>query len=179
MIKTTAHNLLTQLDRIERIREKLLEEVQLLPEKVTQKSLSEGKWSILEIIEHLVLGEDYVLNGVGSSEKLVHKRRRPYHFIRYFIVMGILHSSFKVKVPTRKMKPEANSTLEELTKRWEHNHQMLRSYLEKLDSDTLSDAVFFHPISGPLTPQKALNMMEIHLKRHWKQIREIASSIES
>lgn len=168
--------LLLQLNRIELMRKELLEEVQSLSNETIKKSPEEGKWSIIEIIEHLILGEDYVLNGVGTTKKLTPKRRLPYHFIRYFIVMRILRSSFKVTIPTRKMAPETNSSMEELALRWQNNHQLLRSFIGTLDSNTLSNAVFFHPISGPLTPQQAINMTEAHLKRHWKQIQRIANS---
>lgn len=173
MIKTPAHNLLSQLGRIERIREELLEEVQPLPDDQIRQSSSEEKWNILEIIEHLVLAEDYVF---GGSEKPTPKKRTPLHFLRYVFVMSILRSFIKVNVPSRKMKPQFNSSLEVLTKRWEQNHQTLRKYLENLDSNTLSDAVFFHPISGPLTAQQALYMLEVHLKRHHKQVQEIISN---
>lgn len=172
MIKTSIQNLLNQLDRIEQDRKELFEEVQLLPEELIRKKPSEEKWSILEIVEHLVLGEDYVL---GASEKQLPRKRTPFHFFRYLFVMTILRSFVKVGVPSRKMRPESKSSLDELSERWENNHQKLRNYLENLDPDNLSDAIFFHPISGPLTVQQALNMMEVHLKRHRKQIEAIIS----
>lgn len=172
MINTSIQTLFTQLDHIEQYRKELLEEVQLLSEEVIRKSPSEEKWSILEIIEHLVLGEDYVL---GGSEKLLPRKRTPLHFFRYLFVMSILRSFVKVSVPSRKMRPESKSSLDELSERWKHNHQKLRNYLENLDSHNLSDAIFFHPISGPLTAQQALNMLEVHLKRHRKQIKAIIS----
>lgn len=168
-------NLLTQLDRIEVMRDELLDEVKILSNDHIKHSPSEGKWSVIEIIEHLVLGEEYVLRSLFGNKPLVHQRRKPYHFIRYYIVMGILASSFNVRTPSKKMNPTSKVSLKALTDRWEQSHCILRDYLKGLDSETVHHAVFFHPICGPLTPKKALAMLEVHLKRHWKQIREILS----
>ncbi|GAB5409429.1 MAG: hypothetical protein BalsKO_17940 [Balneolaceae bacterium] len=169
-------SLINHLDRIEVMRSELLEEVKLLSEEQINSSPSKKEWSILEIIEHLVLGEEYVMSSIFRSEEPTHRKRKPYHFVRYYIVMGILSSSFKVKTPSKKMNPSSNSSLEELNKRWKYNHQTIRDYLMSLNSETVKKAVFFHPISGPLKPDKALKMLEVHLKRHWKQIKRLTNT---
>lgn len=176
MSKSLNQDLLSQLDRVEILRDELLNEVHNLTDTQINRSPANGKWTILQIIEHLVLGEDYVLGDISQLENAVLKKRKPYHFIRFYIVMGILSSSFKVKAPSKKMYPTSKYSLDELSIRWKNNHSLLRTYFENLTTKTRNKAVFFHPITGPLKPKKALNLLEVHLHRHRKQIQELAKS---
>ncbi len=164
------HPLLKKLDRIENQRTQLLEKIQTLSSEQLQQPPGEGKWSILEIIEHLVLAEDTVLAGMKDPGKFTSKKGS---WFRYQLVMGILRGPVKVQVPARAMHPRGKQSLTELIQRWEKSHQLLRAHLEKVITGEISGPVFSHPVSGPITTKQGLNMLEIHIRRHFKQINKI------
>lgn len=161
------------MDRIEQVRSSLIEKVKHLDNEQLTLAPSEGKWSILQIIEHLVLAERDVLGNPSIIE-----RRKPYqqnwkNVFGYYIVIGILRSIIKVPVPTRSMIPRGKKSLEELIADWDENHAALKTHL-KLEAEGKRNGVYFkHPVSGPVTTKQALTMLEVHLNRHIKQINAI------
>ena len=132
-----------------------------------------GKWSILEIIEHLVLAERAVLQGLPEPSRLTERERRLKHRLTYVIVMFVLKYGIPVQVPSPAMVPQGNRSLGELRRLWDENQAWLRAYIGRLDRQGLSRAVFEHPIAGPLSVEQALHMDQVHLDTHVRQIRRL------
>src|SRR5512132_3996194 len=81
----------------------LLDEMESLDQaKLVAKPLA-GKWSILEIIEHLVIAEREVLQGLPEPSQLSERERRLTHRFRYVIVMLVLRYGIPVQVPSPTM----------------------------------------------------------------------------
>jgi hypothetical protein len=87
--------------------------------------------------------------------------------------MSILRFNIPVKTPSSGMRPSGKKDLGELRNMWEENSDRIRAFAEGLDRDGLGKAVFSHPVSGPMTPGQALAMLEVHLRRHIKQIGDL------
>jgi len=132
-----------------------------------------GKWSIQEIVEHLVLAEEDVFLDLDDLERLEDRPRRPKNRLLYFLVMFILRYGIPVEAPSRAMLPTGDSSLSELRHRWEWNHARLGAYLAGLSAAGARRAVFRHPVTGPLTVRQAIRMVEVHLDRHIRQIRTL------
>lgn len=49
--------------------------------------------------------------------------------------------------------------------------------LHRIDERGERQAVFAHPISGPLTPHQAILMLDVHLRRHARQVRRLIASL--
>ncbi len=82
-------------------RRSLLGEVERLePERLTAKPLP-GKWSILEIVEHLVVGDRDVLQGLPDPSALVDQPRRFKARVGYRMVMFILACHIPAKATPR------------------------------------------------------------------------------
>lgn len=167
------HPLLQKMDHIESIRDQLIKKLEVLSVDVLNKKPSPETWNILEIVEHLVLAERAVLGKPGASQKTYKQTMK--HRLVYFLVIGILKSFIKVKVPVKSMNPAAGKTLAELETEWKKNHRMLRLYIQREIDGKISGTKFKHPVSGPLTTSQALTMMEVHLNRHIKQINALLS----
>jgi len=158
------------VDRIDQKRRALLERVsQMDPEQLTANPV-EGKWSILQIIEHLVISERDVMPGLSNPADLVPGKKNFKDRALFRLVMVILRSPIPVKTPSRGMVPRGKKSLDELRAMWDQNHEWLRSFVAGLDQSGESAAVFSHPVAGPLSPEEALRMLDVHLTRHIKQI---------
>lgn len=165
---------LTRMDRVELKREALLSAAEALTEDELTRRPEPDAWSALEILEHLVLAEDGVvgdLSGDAATERRK-GRRSLKDRVLYRVVMFILRFGIPVRVPSRSMVPRGESTLEELTERWRKNHRVLRSFLEDPRSSS-DECRFRHPISGPMTTDQALRMLEVHLDRHVGQFHRL------
>ena len=153
-------------------RRRLLDEVERLePERLTAKPLP-GKWSILEIVEHLVVGDRDVLQGLPNPSALVDQRRRLKDRVGYRMVMFVLACHIPVKASPRHL-PRGQSSLPDLRRDWDEMRQWLRSYVERLDRGEPAKAVFGHPVAGPMTLQQTLDMGKLHLSTHTRQIRRL------
>ncbi len=68
-------SLRARIARIERRRNEFLDRIALLREEHLAATPIEGKWSILEIVEHLVLSEGDVMPGIPDPSDLVSRPR--------------------------------------------------------------------------------------------------------
>lgn len=140
--------------------------------KLAAKPLA-GKWSILEIIEHLILAERAVLHGLPEPSLLSERERRLKHRFSYVIVMFVLKYGIPVQVPSPAMVPQGDRSLDELRRLWDENQEWLRAYISRLDRKGFRRAVFEHPIAGPLSVEQAVHMDQVHLNTHVRQIRRL------
>ena len=167
----------TQIDRIEESRERLLAELDALPRSVLEATPPSGGWSVLDIVEHLVLSEESVLADVDRPDRLRPKRRSLRSRLGFAAVIGVLSSPLKVRVPSSTMRPRGTRSYEELRAAWEERHRALRRHVIAVEEGRISGAVFEHPISGPLTTRQAVRMLQIHLERHTRQIHRILGEL--
>ena len=151
----------------------LLDEMDALdPAKLVARPLA-GKWSILEIVEHLVLAERSVLQGLPEPSELAERERRGKHRFLFPIVMLVLKYGIPVPVPSPDMVPQGRRSLPELRRMWDENQEWLRGYVRSLDSRGFRRAVFEHPVAGPLSVEQAVRMDQVHLDCHIRQIRRL------
>jgi DinB superfamily len=130
-----------------------------------------GKWSIQEIVEHLVLSEVAVFGVLNTLEGRAPQPRTLRHRVLYVVVMFILRFDIPVRVPSPDLKPRGGRSIEELRAQWETHHRLLRTWIESSEPSALARPLFAHPIAGPMTTAEALRMLEVHLDRHVRQIR--------
>ncbi len=162
-----------RLQAFDQKRRALLDEMEALDSaELVAKPLAD-KWSILEIIEHLVVSERAVLQGLPESSRLRERKRRLKHRFTYLIVMFVLRARIHVKVPSPAMVPRGNRTLGELRRLWDENQEWLRAYTARLDREGFRRAVFEHPVAGPLAVGQAVHMDQFHLDTHIRQIRRL------
>lgn len=153
-------------------RRALLDSLESLGPEALQARPAEGAWSILEIVEHLVVAEQVILQGLPDPASLVDRPRSLRQRCTYPLVWLVLRLRIPVKAPSRRMLPAGGATLAELRERWDATHEWLRAYAEGLPPDGSGKAVFAHPVCGPLTLVQALRLDRLHLETHAGQIRE-------
>jgi DinB superfamily len=102
-------------------RNALLDEMEALePGKLLARPIP-GKWSILEIVEHLVLAERVVLQGLPEPSQLKVRKPRLKQRFRYLIVMFVLRTGIPVGIASPAMLPEGGRDLAELRRLWDED----------------------------------------------------------
>ncbi len=162
-----------RLADIDRRRLALLDELEGMDPALLARRPRADRWSIREIVEHLVLAERDVLRGMPDVSALREGRRGLRTRLAYPLVMSVLRFGIPVRVPSRAMVPAGDIPLAELRAMWDENHRWLREYVDGLDRRGLRRAVFRHPVTGPITVRQAVAMLDAHLKRHRGQIRQV------
>ncbi len=154
-------------------RRALLASLEPLGPEALQARPAAGAWSMLEIVEHLVVAEQVILQGLPDPASLVDRPRSLRQRCTYFLVVLILRFGIPVKVPSRRMLPTGSVPLAELRDRWDATFRWLRAYAESLPPDGGDPAVFTHPVSGPITLRQALRLDGLHLEGHARQLRRL------
>jgi hypothetical protein len=162
-----------RLEAFDDTRRGLLDEMEALDPAVLVAKPIPGKWSMLEIVEHLVLAERAVLRGLPDLPRLVDAARDLGNRVRYALVLFILTSGIPVRTPSPAMDPQGDRGLHELRRLWDENQQWLRSCIALLGPGAGRKAVFEHPIAGPLTVSQAVRMGQVHVAGHVRQIRRL------
>ncbi len=161
------------MERFEEKRESLLRDLGGLEPALLEARPLEGKWSIIEIVEHMVVAEREVLMGLPDHGDLRDTTRSFRNKLMRLVVMFVLRNRIRVKVPSRTMLPNGGGQLEDLRRRWDENQAWFRSYVDSCDEQGLKRAVFKHPVSGPIDVHQAVDMSIAHLDSHTEQIRRL------
>jgi|GEM_PF-622091 len=172
--------LLSRLDAFSTSRQSFVNQLsQLTPEQLSTRP-NPGAWSILEIVEHLVLAEKIVFKISPRAEPLTPAKKRLSNRLLYRVVIFVLKSRrSKVDVPDKNMNPAGQTSLTDLLDSWDQNQIWLREFIQNLSPHDLKKAVFAHPVSGPITPSQAIYMLQIHFDKHMHQIQGILSELKT
>jgi len=131
-----------------------------------------GKWSILEIVEHLAVAERSVFQNLADLSQLRDRKRRMKHRLLHGVVLFVLRTHIPVQVPSPAMLPQGGRSLAEIRRLWDESQEWVRVYLNYLGPEGARRAVLRHPVAGPLTVEQAVRMNQIHFNTHVRQIAE-------
>jgi len=169
-------SLQARLHAIETKRIRLQQRVSGLEPHVVTVRPGPDKWSILEIVEHLVLSERVVFGPPDALEQRTPRERSLRNRALYWVVMFILRFDIPVKVPSVALLPEGSRSVGSLWTQWEASHAALHRWVEASDTRVRRHALFSHPVAGPMTMADTLRMLDVHLDRHVRQIEALMGS---
>ncbi len=157
-------------------RNSLLNELAGFDPGVLAAAPGETGWSVIEIVEHLVVAEREVLMGLPEPAEMKRYDRTFKNKLMLKVVMLVL-GRIRVKVPSRTMIPKGGGDLSDLRSRWDESQDWLRRYIEECDPAQLNEAVFKHPVAGPINAPQVVEMGIAHLDAHTKQIRKVLKCV--
>jgi len=161
--------LLTRVERLAVKREALLERLESLePGRVSEPPAADV-WSIGQVVEHMIIAEEYCLLGHLDAHQLEARPSSLRQRLLYEVVVLVLLGPVRVSTPVVEMDPEGTESLEELSERWRRSQTRLSEIVQNV-GDPARDAIFRHPIAGPMTAAQAVRMLEVHQRRHIRQI---------
>ncbi|MBL0047441.1 MAG: DinB family protein [Bacteroidetes bacterium] len=163
-----------QFDALEKQRLQLLREVSDCPIELLNKNPQADKWSINQIIQHLILAEE--LSQKSIKAKLLTGKFESAGMmthVRTLLLKVFLRSSVKFKAPVAVSKIPENLALEELYQKWEQSRRQLNELLESIPQSMLNKYIFKHPVAGKMNLHGGLAFMQEHVRRHAQQIKRI------
>ena len=176
---TTLSFLKDQIEHYDQKRKALLNELGQLSDDQLRKRIGPRKWSLLEIVQHMVLAETYVLQNLPNPNELIDRKRGLREWLSYWLVFFVLRWRIPVPVPSEGMVPDGKPSLRDLQQKWDQNLHWLTSYVASIRPADLTRAVFSHPVTGPLTLAQAGRLAQLHYDAHLKQINKVCAVVNS
>ncbi len=162
---------------IELQRKETLDSVQHLTEDQLNKPAAPGKWSISEILSHVVSGERMSLQYI--QKKIQGAAQTKDTGLVEELKMIVLKVSqrlpgLKFKVP-RSMAEHTTvfNNLSAISQEWEQVRNEFRLLLEKMPDEYLNKKIYRHPRAGYLNVKHALMFFREHLIHHTPQIKNL------
>jgi DinB superfamily len=140
-----------------------------------------NKWSVTQIVFHLVKAEHLSLI---SAEGILKKREKLTTAgfgakIRSSILNISLKSPLKFKAPQIMKKVPDTYDIEQLKKKWITLRLELKKLIDEFDDKNLDKNIFRHPYAGWLNFLQTLDFLHEHFNHHLRQIEKINNLIRS
>jgi uncharacterized damage-inducible protein DinB len=128
-------------------------------------------WSAPEVLDHIVRSETGITGRMRRGLESPHifagedrsKVETLYQALRS-------NQSFQVPAGAATAHPDPQTTLSEVTSRWQQSRMELRSFLESLTAADLGYGLFCHPFAGWMTCGEVLEHFSTHLYHHEFQL---------
>jgi len=131
-----------------------------------------GAWSMLDVTEHLVLAEEKSLLGMLKGPP-AGTTITPLARVRMAMVLVVMRTDIRVKVPVARVLPSGSVALAELETRWVDARRGLEQFLATLTLAEARAARFRHPIGGWVTVGTGVTFYTAHIRHHARQVRRI------
>jgi uncharacterized damage-inducible protein DinB len=162
------------LAKLDSIHGKLLNLVAEVDDEDFPRRPSENEWSVAEIIHHLSLVEQYVLNSLQQS--LAQPPQRLPFLRRLVPTRVVAFRLIRVKAP-RPVQPLQPPPRDRLIENFNATRANLKALCEQQGSARLRQVIFKHPFLGPLDGTATVSFIGYHEVRHGKQIREVLKKL--
>lgn len=164
-------------NEIESQREKTLDSVRHLTEGQLNKPFAPGKWSISQILSHVITAERMSL--LYIQKKVQGVKEASDTGLWEEIKINLLKISqrlpgLKFKAPQRVVdNTTVYSNLTSITKEWENVRSEFKSLLEKIPNQYTNRRLYRHPRAGYLNVKHALIFFREHIIHHTPQINKL------
>ena len=162
-----------QYDSLKLKFEALLQRLDSLTGETLAFKAGPDRWSIVEVVEHLVIAEKGLLEQLATNipaSTLDPEAKTPE---KHRTVIKVMERDIEVDVPHASLEPHGNIALEDLCSQWKDIRNKLPGLLAEIKPEKKDDPVFQHPYGGPLDIADTLQFYEVHFDNHMRHIDRI------
>jgi hypothetical protein len=165
--------------RIEQQKSAMLATVSAWPAELQALHPTNGGWSALEVLDHLVRVEvgisAEVAKGLAQPQRLGIRDR-----VGFVFVERVFLSRRRVKVPQAVKElvlPGRDLGLGEIAARWERTRADLARLGREVEASGCRGGVFRHPVSGWMSFERVLRFLSAHMVHHGYQLERIGAAV--
>ncbi len=164
-------------NKLERQRNEIFDQVKNLSVERFNHTPSEGKWSISQILTHILVAEQLSVGYMKKKALGIDQLKDS--GILEVLRLGLLKvsqrlPSIKYKAPNVVL---ANTPpafpIGELISRWETHHKELKNFLDSIQDKNVRKVIYKHPLAGRLDARQAMVFFREHINHHLPQIRRL------
>ncbi|RAU83459.1 DinB family protein [Pontibacter arcticus] len=159
--------------QLEKSRNRLLDKLEVYDEAILTAQPTEGKWSVMEIIAHLIQVDELTLSYIQHKVKKENElKAASFSSELYTILLKLaLKSGMKFKAPSSiATLASYGEDLQTLRQKWNEVRYQLEDMLTDLPAQVLDKAIFRHPRVGMLTINQTLTFLQDHFDHHMPQV---------
>jgi len=170
-----------RLDQINLELRQLFDHLKLYTDDQLNRRGPNGKWSVLQNMHHLILGEGYaqkyVTKKLSFNPEL--KKAGIMNSLRSNVLTLYMRSPFKRKAPPAVAEEHLPTNAEywATIKQWREQRESLAELLNSLSDDMLKREIYKHPFIGRLNAFQMLVFFQGHFRRHERAIRRITAGL--
>jgi uncharacterized damage-inducible protein DinB len=150
-------------------RDELWALVEGLTDEELNKKIGDGKWSIAQVLEHLLLTEQHILQEIKGSLTRKETKEKPVHYT--------VNRSHKVEAPEQLVPSNEFHTLDSLKEKMVKSRENIEKKLEQFSEEELNQLSLYHFAFGSVKLKQWLPFIHYHEKRHIEQIKEIKDAL--
>ena len=163
---------------LEFLKAELIKDLNSLSDSQLRLQPTPDRWSMLMAMQHIVLGEQAIRRTQPEFNKNPAKHQvNPEKM--FDAVMNVLEKDIPVEVPDPAVEPDGSMGLDELIALWKQERKQLRDLLDEVAKVNSGDAMFSHPVAGPLDPIRTMQLAIAHFNTHRRQIDRLMREIQS
>ena len=157
-----------QLQKLDVELTELLKVLKDYSERALNKRPAENKWSVLQVMNHLILvegyGKAYVEKKLSFNPEL--KKAGMAGSLRKFMMNASIKIPFKINAPA----PVSGDNLPEesgfweTAKKWKQQREELRVFLENLPAEHFNKELYKHPLAGKMSLYGLMDFNVAHFK---------------
>ena len=170
------HRYRAQIDRLNHKLNNLSNQLEVIEESLLQTKPKPEKWSIVKILQHLVIAESQSIRYI-SKKTLDISKLEPVTIKskwRELKLRSYLRLPFPVPAPKGVQPPEdMNLSYQETIEKYRETRKKAEELLTSLEPVVWTMQIQKHPLVGRISLQGTLDFFELHFDRHKKQIDEI------
>lgn len=168
-------DLIERMEGLEHLRKEILTQYNAFTADQLTFKPDPGHWNVLQVLNHIIITEK--MASIFIKRQLGGKKYPPAPGVksqfRYALLKLTLKLPFRYKTSTIADSTGKTPDFGRLTESWNTIRTEIRSIIESTDSELLDLGVYEHPRAGLIDMEKVLEFLDIHIRRHQKQIERI------
>ncbi|MFC7687945.1 DinB family protein [Ureibacillus sp. GCM10028918] len=161
------------MEDLHRIREEIMKSVQTLTDDQLNTVVTEGTWSIAQVLEHLYMMEVNVVRLI----QLALSKEDEFEAPGSFPLSVIADRSIKISAPEYLIPSSNFQTLHELKEKLSASRASIEKVLQEHSEEELNQKTFAHRRFGVLSLNQWIALIGYHEQRHIGQIEEIKQAL--
>ena len=167
-----------KFERLTQTRRALLLHLDSLPPEALSFKAAPDKWSIIEVVEHLVIVEEDFLKQVTTNKPSPPLDSESRSLEKYQTVIKVMERDIPVDVPHESMEPQGRLGLDKLIGQWDDIRIKMKGFLGEINSENKDDMVYQHPYAGRLDISETLHFIDVHFDNHVRHIDKILAQMK-
>lgn len=169
-----------QFKQLEQERSNLFNELKNYSDEVINKKPSPDKWSVAEVIAHLITAEEMSLKYLSKKIQDTSKEKPEgfKHKYRWLLVQIVFNFNIKFKAPEIVEPKMGYQSLANLETKWSDIRNQTLQLLQKLSDDEVNKTLWKHAIAGKLNLHHMVRFFGVHYNRHKKQIERTLTAVK-
>lgn len=169
-----------QFLQLEEERKTLFSDLKNYTDDIINKKPSSEKWSVAEVIVHLITAEEMSLKYLSKKIQDTSKEGSESfkHKYRWLLVQIVFTFNIKFKAPEIVEPKMGYQSLANLETKWSDVRNQTLQVLQKLSEEETEKTLWKHAIAGKMNLHHMVQFFGVHYNRHKKQIDRTLASVK-